>query len=127
MPVVRDTVIPLRNYNGDITLPASNLPNDARYLQFEIARCTSVSPTIWPDVNTTVLFDFEVSTDNGATWRGLGGFGAAGGISLNRQGAEVPFSSFRIDLPEGTNRRIRGSVVVTNGPIRTSGTLEVGD
>ena len=125
MPVVRDTAIPLRNYSGFNEIGPLNVPDFVRYLQFEIARCTSVDLSIWTSALTLLAMRFEVSIDGGE-WRPAGGFDGAGGISRDRQGNEVTKSLFKVDVPPGVNRRIRATVDISNGPLRTTGTMEVG-
>ena len=93
---------------GTIQIPASNLANNVTGYSLEIARCTSVDPSIWPDPLSLIELDMEVSLDNGATWAG-GAFTAYGGIDI-REGVEVLTSNISFDVPPGTKRKVRGTV-----------------
>lgn len=125
MPVIRDTAFPLTNYaEGTYTLPSSVVPSAARAVSFSIARCTSATPTIWPSASVKISVSLEVSIDNGATWRFLSGYTAEGGI-VGKNGVEAPKSSFYVDLPSGVNRRLRGSLTITGGTLRSQAFVDV--
>jgi len=121
----RTQAIPLANYpSGTTQLPAVSVPDNATKFYFELQRCTSATPDIWPNASTTISVDLEISTDNGATWHDFAGFESGGGIVV-RNGVELAVSPMEAPLDPGTNRKLRGTVVITNGPLRTQGFYEV--
>lgn len=120
----RTQAIPLADYpSGARALPETSVLDAATVFYFEIARCTSADPTIWPDAATTLSLDLEISYDNGATWRDWAGFQDGGGIVMFK-GAERAVSTLKAPMEPGANRRIRGTVTITNGPLRTQGFYE---
>lgn len=124
MPVVRDTVIPLANYpTGTYNIPVSNVPSWATRLSFDMARCTTATPTIWPNESTTITINIELQIDGGE-WRPFLGFTAKGGIA-SRNGVEAQRSGTGSGLPAGNNRKIRGTVSISNGPLRSEANVEV--
>jgi hypothetical protein len=59
------------------------------------------------------------------TWRDWAGFQDSGGIVLTKDGVtEKAVSPLKAPLEPGTNRRIRGTTVIVNGPLRTQGFYE---
>ena len=125
--MIRNIVIPLAEYpSGTRTLVPFNLQSQVVALKFELRRMTTTNPTIWNNPETTVAIDLEISRDNGNTWGFLLGFRSHGGISINSRGVEAQVSSVSINVePTDLQRRIRGSVTVMNGPIRTEGIIEM--
>ena len=116
-------VFPLGNYNGIRTFGPVGIDDGLTRVGFELARCTTLEPTIWPDVSTTIELSVEMSLDGGVEWVSCGGFTAQGGIHVRRDDIEAPVSSYTTWLPAGTNRQARGTLVITNGPLRTSGSV----
>lgn len=124
----RTIVLPTRNYQTgteQVTLP--DPPAGATVVAFEIARCTSAEPNIWPNEATVFAARLEESLDGGATWDRAIGFSASGGIVLDKSGAEATVSSLSAALRAGSNRKLRATVTITNGPLRSTGTLEYRD
>lgn len=125
MATTKTKVLPLQIYPaGTHLIPASNLNNNVAAYLLEIARCTTATPTIWPDPASTIEINIEVSFDNGVTWVGGGGFSAYGGIYVRRDGTEGTTSSARFDIPSGTRRKIRASITLSHD-IYTTADLSV--
>lgn len=128
MILSRTTAIPLADYpNGTQSFTLNNLDNAARVFAVEVRRCTSVDPTIWPNESTTLEISVEASTDNGKTFQPLAATTMIGGIWVLRDGTESAVNRLTVGLPEGTRRRLRITVAVAGGPLRTSGTVELRD
>jgi len=127
MAIFRELVLPLANYqNGIRQVPERSLPDSASELYFEFARCTSATPSIWPNETTRLQMDFEGSTD-GITWFPAGGFSSIGGIITRFNGVEVPLTTIRLPLPKLAGRLIRATIQITGGPLRTEGSIELRD
>ena len=121
-------MIPLADYpTGERTFTINNISNAATRLVLEIARCTAAEPTIWPNATTRISMGVEMSFDNGQTYQYVGGFEAIGGVWVLRDSTESLATRMNLRLPPGTNRRLRLAVAITDGPLRTYGTLELRD
>lgn len=122
-------VLPLNNYaNGSRQLGPIDIASDVTSVLFNIQRCTTATPTIWPDVNTTLDIIPEVSQDGGITWIEAGKTTNVGGIQLSKFGTELGFSLSGGGLPAevgGITRKYRVTTVIAGGPLRTSATVEV--
>lgn len=122
------SVLPLANYaNGTQVLGPIDVASDVSVIDFSIQRCTTLTPTIWPNVTTTLVITPELSLDGGATWNEAGKSTNEGGISFFR-GNEVAFArSGGFIAPEvnGITRKFRVTTVIAGGPLRTSATVEV--
>lgn len=121
-------VLPLNNYaNGTRNLGPLDIASDVTVIDFNIQRCTTATPTIWPNASTTLVITPEVSLDGGATWIEAGKSTNVGGISLFR-GTEVAFARSGGFIPpevNGITRQYRVSTLIAGGPLRTSATVEV--
>jgi hypothetical protein len=119
MATLRTQSLPLANYpNGVHQLPTYDIPDNATEIEVHIARCTAATPTIWPNASTNIDVRPEVSIDGGP-WVAEGRFTGDGGIYVNKAGLEVPETFNTIGLPAGVNRKLRASVTITGGPLRT--------
>lgn len=104
-----------------------DLASDVTSVLFSIQRCTTATPTIWPNVSTTLEIIPEVSLDGGASWIEAGRTTNVGGISLFK-GTELAFSMSGGYLPaevNGVTRQYRVQTTIAGGPLRTSATVEV--
>jgi hypothetical protein len=119
-------VLPLANYaNGTRVLGPIDIADDVSSVDISIARCTTPTPTIWPNASTVVTITPEVSIDGGVSWSEAGKSVSGGGISIGRSGSEIPFSLSGGSLPAGTGRKYRCTVDIAGGPLRSSATVEV--
>lgn len=125
MPTQREVAVPLANYpSGTRQVTARNVPDWATHIAFEFERCTSADPTLWPNASTTLSIALETFVDG--VWLSSGGFGGEGGIMLDPDGEfEVDRSFGRFSLHAGTNRQVRATIVISNGPLRTRGHIEM--
>ena len=124
--MARQLVLPLQDYaDGFYEFGPVNIGDEIVSILFEVSRCTSADPTIWPDVNTTLRFVPELSLDGGTTWSDAGEFRAVGGIANDRFGNELAVTVGGGLLLSGTNRRMRGTLEITGGPLRSTGTVIV--
>jgi hypothetical protein len=119
MPKTRQ--IPLGDYpSGTRSFGPIATPNGLAGFDVRIGRCTSVDPTIWPNLATIVKLDLQFSYDGGVTYTPLGAnsWEGGGGIAVGRDG-EVPEAvlSWRFKPDEPTH--FKAQITVTNGPIRT--------
>lgn len=110
---------------GTFNIPETAVPANTHSLQFDLGLCTTADPTIWPNVSTTVDIALEVSYDNKATWVGGGGAsGIQGGIHLMKDGVTEQTQGGFIAGFTNSPTHARGTVVVTNGPLVTFGSVQ---
>ena len=116
--------IPLANYpSGSREFGPINVNPALRRLTFTVSRCTTATPTIWPNESTTL--DVSIEGLYGADWRPLGGALWSGGNSNER-----PTTSIIVDwssTPDARPSQLRASLVISGGPLRTSGALVAED
>jgi len=129
--ILREQAFPLDNYpTGVFNIPVKLIEASVTSIYFEIKRCTDADLTIWPNITTEISYNQEVSFDNGQTWIPGGGFGAMGGIHTMRDGTQAPISAFTVFVPPqqgNKKRRLRATVEIMNGPLRTEGFMELRD
>ena len=121
--------IQLANYpNGVRVFETPDVePGATRWALF-LDRCTTATPTIWPNVSTTLKIDAEMSTDGGVTWEYASGSSPSpGGIQIGSDGVMVGENAVyehSAYLRPAPSRRLRISVVIAGGPLRTSGSVQ---
>lgn len=114
-------VAPLGDYPNQTTeFGPVNINTNVAEIGFKLARCTSASPTVWPSESQTIEIALDLSRDNGATFAPLTRFTAAGGIARDKAGNEAAFSQVLEPVGTGPQRRLRGTITVNGGPIRTA-------
>ena len=122
-------VLPLNNYaNGTRQLGPIDLASDVTSVLFSIQRCTTATPTVWPNASTTLEIVPEVSLDGGVTWIEAGRTTNVGGIQLSKFGTELAFALSGGYLPAevgGVTRQYRVQTTIAGGPLRTSASVEV--
>lgn len=122
--MAKEVVAPLANYpNGTFNWGPRNILDTDSRISFQVQRCTTADPTIWP--NATTQLEIIVEQFSSGEWREVCGVTAGGGINPGRVGGEAPTSGCAGDFFAGTNRQIRGSIAITGGPLRSSGTIEI--
>ena len=112
---------------GVTTLGPAVVPDGLTFMTVRLARCTTATPTLWPNASTTVQVQFQISLDNGVTWLPVGAFGAPGGI-VQADGVHESVESFATfqPIPLGHNRQAQATITVVNGPLVSKATVEVG-
>ena len=117
--------LPSRNYRDGEKTVSFTMPDWVRQIKLELYRCTTATPNVWPNADTTVNIDLERSEDNGTTWIPNGGWGAYGGIFMRPDSSESVSSYATFAYPGGGI--IRATLTITNGPLRTHGFITVTD
>jgi len=120
--------VPINQPTGTHTYGAYNVPDGVSSATLRIARCTTATPTFWPNASTTVDAKAMMSFDNGATFPyQVATISSKGGIvthpDTGEQVTETGVSVTGVRL--GANRKIQATITVTNGPLVTQVTLEV--
>lgn len=92
---------------GTYTIPAQAIPDSVTKLTALAQR------NAWPDTGGDVIkVSLDFSYDGGATWPEQGwGFTAPGGV-LTYKGQTLTASSIEPPIKPGTNRRVRGTVIL---------------
>src|SRR4051812_5826333 len=91
--------IPLKDYaTGERTVERA-IAVDVRSIKLTLQRCTTATPTIWPQLTTFVNLELSGSFDGGATWIPMGAWGAFGGIFIRRDGSEAQISEAAFPWP----------------------------
>lgn len=104
----------------------ANVPNNGEIFTLRMARCTTATPTFWPDAATTINANIWISFDGGTTWPYiLIGFGSNGGIYTLRNGTQLAESVATGFAVRQGGRQIKAEIVVTNGPLVSEITMEV--
>lgn len=121
-------VLPLNNYaNGTRSFGPIDIASDVTSILFNVQRCTSATPTVWPSSSTKLTITPEVSTDGGVTYVEAGKTTNEGGIQTFK-GSELAFSQSGGYLPAevgGVTRKYKVTTNVEDGPIRTSMSVDV--
>lgn len=122
---------PLNVASGSQNLGPAAVPDADSSLLLHLTRCTTATPTMWPNESTFLQCDIFISTDGGATYPtvpqfSLGSFGGIliGNDKVTGNPVELPETKLRVDLPPGTNRKLKATVTVTNGPLVSACTIE---
>lgn len=111
---------------GSYPLPSTLIPDGKNFVVLEIARCTTATPTVWPDEAVTVSMQLEASFDGGNQWVKAGFCSAVGGIVPNKKNnLDGAKTTMRVAWPLGIDRRIRGELIVAGGPCHTNIAIEV--
>jgi hypothetical protein len=120
-------VLPLGNYANGVHGPFGpiDIADDVISVDISIARCTTATPTIWPNASTIVDVLPEISVDGGTTWSEAGRATSNGGISFGKGGVEVANMLAGGSLPQTTARKYRVTVTISGGPLRSSASIEV--
>lgn len=120
-----EIVLPLASYaDGTTPFDAVAVPDEAVSVRLQLRRCTAAASDIWPDAETFGRLDTELNV-NGGDFETLqnGNVEGWGAIQQNKFGQDITHMWFDVPLPEGTNRQMRGSIFVADGPLRSEGEL----
>lgn len=110
--------------NGTIPFGPIVLPQGINGCELRIARCTTATPTLWPNALQRVTIALDCSYDGGATYQiGQFGFSQVGGIFMNKAGGEVSEDVVRFRCTPQIATHVRGLVTIAGGPIRTAVTF----
>ena len=113
--------LPLNNYaTGSYTFTKAT-PNGLSGFMLEIGRCTTATPTIWPNATTELDIMVIPSFDGGATFDAnakIGFAGAFGGILADpKNGIEHTVTSFGGRFSPQEPTAVRVDIVIRGGPI----------
>jgi len=116
--------IPLAVYpTGSIPFGPMAVPGGLSGFSVTVARCTTLTPSIWTSPAAIVGLSVDCSYDGGVTWElNQIGWSQGGGIIKDKQGNEIANSviSGNVALNGQPATHIRGAFTVTNGPVLTS-------
>lgn len=104
--------------NGTTNIPQVALPANSTKMVLTLARCTTATPNVWQRSDQTIHVDLQFSYDNGVSWEAANAFDSSGGIA-SFHGKEVT-NSTGTWIYASNPTHLRGTVVASNGPIRTS-------
>lgn len=115
--------LPLATYPaGTTSIPEFAIADALVRMSASCQRCTSADLTIWPLATTSI----SVSIDfwDGSQWIvGIFVWSDVGGQRTGK-GVDQPTSNASWLLPVGVGRKLRGSITVSGGPIKTSATVD---
>jgi len=109
---------------GTVSFGPIAVPSGLTGFSMSVARCTGVTPTIWPDAASLIQLSLDCSYDGGATYQVRQfAFENPGGVLKDRSGVDIPRwnVSARVDPLQPTH--IKVSMTVVNGPILTSAVI----
>src|SRR5262245_16489402 len=115
---------PITQPTGTVRYGPRNIDDTFTMISCRLARCTSTTPTFWPNASTGFSFLFEVSVDGGP-FEENSGAASIGGIYIGGDGTEVPETVVECTIRPGINRQARLAVTVTGGPLVSQLTVEV--
>lgn len=109
---------------GEFTIPVTSLPASINTLTVSVARCTTATPTIWPDPATTLMVQTQYSYDGAVTWDFPDTWGGVGGIFHDpKTNTDIAMTSSQQVFDKGSPTHVKGKLTVTNGPLVTSGSI----
>ena len=114
-------ILPMGPYPaGTYTIPATSVPLNIGTVKLSADR------TLWIDAASIVVASMEWSLDGGTIWSPGGSWTSHGGTILMLDGITVSLESnatFTMPQPTNTNRKVRGSVVVSGATATASVSL----
>jgi len=115
--------LPLATYQvGTTTIPEFAISDALTVMSASCQRNTTADLTIWPLSTTSISVTLDFW--DGAQWVvGVFRWSDTGGLRQSH-GADVPRSYAIWPLPEGVGRKLRGSVTISGGAVRTSATVD---
>jgi len=128
MAVLKDAVFPINNFLGTQNIPVFAIPDGSVGISLNLDGSTMLDPVC------KIVLTLDFSPDGGVTWSTISPGPATNPFPVvaeitcgvkNRQGNPLPVYNVSALFPPGTNRSIRGSVVVTGAPLTTTATLDV--
>lgn len=114
--------LPLANYpNGTREFGPWAFPNGLAGFDVRIGRCTSASPTLWPNASTTLDLQLQFSYDGGATWTAIGanGTGPRSGGIITQRGIDLAEEVFSWRFSPDEPTHAKATVTITGGPLRS--------
>lgn len=118
------SLVPLGDYPvGTYSFGPVSVADDVTRIYLRIARRTTATPTIWPSASVAIRLDPEIEIDG--VWRPYAGGQSVGGIVMAKNGGELTHDVIGGYVPPGINRRLRGSLTVTGGTLRSSADVEL--
>ena len=121
MPTI---TFPLQNYSPGVTSfgPVA-VPQGLHGFVLTVARCTTATPTIWPNTTQKIALSLDCSYDGGVTYQLTQFFwDAVGGIQVGR-GVEIPTWIVTCSVDPIQPTHLRGAFTVSGSAIRTSVTV----
>lgn len=123
------TVLPLDDYTvPSLSIGPVVVPENVSILTLFVRRNTPVEPFIWPDSNTILSLQSEISYDGGVQWRPFFGFIARGGVAIDDSTRQPAVSLYiTVPLPRLANQncQVQATLGIVGGPLRTAVDLEV--
>ena len=119
---------PINQPSGSHDYGPFSVPDGATGATLRLARCTTATPTFWPNASTAVDAKVWLSFDGGTTYpTQLIHVTSAGGIIVHPDtGSEVTETGVSVsNVKLGTGRKVKATFNVTNGPWVSQATLEV--
>lgn len=95
-----------------------DIPGGVTAIAFELQRCTTATPTVWPNESTEIDVSIWITVDGVETF--VCGFGARGGIVSKIDGAELTHTHASVSVPSGSVRTMRVEATIAGGPLRTT-------
>ena len=105
-----------------------DVPVGTTAFKISLARCTSATPTLWPNATTTIDARIVVAKDGINFDYPAGGMTASGGIVIGPTGNQVAVSSVgpgTFSPPSEAGWKAKAVIAVINGPLVSELTVEV--
>ena len=115
--------VPINLASGSRVFGPVAIPDTLTSVTARLARCTTATPTLWPNAATTIEIAVT-GTVNGGPSALICAAEAPGGIHTLLNGTQAPETLVRAALPVGSNRTVSVTVTVTNGPLVSTVTVE---
>lgn len=118
--MAKSRALSLANYpSGSRQFGPWAFPNGLDGFDIRIGRCTTATPTIWPNASTRVSLVMEFSFDGGETYPHVETWTPQGGGIVSKNGVELAEESAGWRYSPNQPTHAKATVTVTNGPIRT--------
>lgn len=119
MATIRD--FPLANYPTGTYSIGKAVNKGLKGFQLAVGRCTTATPTLWPNASTTLHIEIEGSYDGGVTFTGgVSSVDDIGGIKINDEGLEIVETIASANFNPPVNY-IKILITIGNGPLRSYG------
>lgn len=120
---------PVNIPSGVRTFGPFDVPDGTTLIVFKLDRCTTATPTIWPNASTAITLSAYLAAGHAPDSSSrdspdfIGGITANGGILIARDGSELTSSTYGCPLAAGVSRQVTFTLNVVNGPLRSNATI----